>query len=106
MLLIRLCFIVCAVFLCDCVSAQDLRQTQLNKLVDSIRSYNDGRAVEKIYAQLDKPHYLSTDTIWFKAYVFEAALLKNSTRSGLMYIEIATDSNKVVKRMMVPVLFL
>ncbi|SKB81281.1 carboxypeptidase-like regulatory domain-containing protein [Daejeonella lutea] len=83
-------------------SAQDLRQSQLNTLVDSIRSYNIARSIEKIYVQFDKPHYLSTDTIWFKAYAFDAAQLTNSTKSGLMYIEIATDSNKVVKRMMLP----
>ncbi len=85
------------------LSAQDLRQTEITKLVDSIRSYNSNRAIEKIYVQLDKPHYLSSDTIWFKSYVFNAADLKYSAKSGLMYVEIASDSNKVIKRMMLPV---
>lgn len=97
------CFFLLLGFFQSSVSAQDLRQTQLNTLVDSIRSHNDRRSIEKIYAQLDKPHYLSSDTIWFKAYVFDAALFKNSKKSGIMYIEIATDSNKVVRRMMLPV---
>ena len=38
------------------------------------------------------------DTIWFKAYVFNAASHLLSSRSGLLHVDIATDSNRVVKQ--------
>jgi hypothetical protein len=82
--------------------AQDVRQSEITKLADSIRSYNSHRAVEYIYVHLDKSHYLSTDTIWFKSYLFKASDLNYSAKSGLMYVEISSDSNKVIKRMMLP----
>ncbi|MES3016837.1 MAG: carboxypeptidase-like regulatory domain-containing protein [Bacteroidota bacterium] len=102
MLFYRYCLLILLLAAINPVHAQDIRQSQLNTLVDSIRSYNENRSIEKIYVQLDKPHYLSSDTIWFKAYVFDAEQLKNSIKSGLTYVEIATDSNKVVKRIMLP----
>ncbi|HZY38615.1 MAG TPA: carboxypeptidase-like regulatory domain-containing protein [Mucilaginibacter sp.] len=57
---------------------------------------------EKFYLQLDKPYYALGDTIWFKAYLLNA-LLTPSTKSGIMYIDIATDNDKVVKQYRFPV---
>lgn len=58
---------------------------------------------EKIYLQLDKNSYTPGDTLWFKAYLFNAPTLNLSAKSGLMYVSIVTDSNVVVKRQRLPV---
>jgi hypothetical protein len=58
---------------------------------------------EKLYLQFDKPYYAVGDTLWFKAYLFNAAYLTASDKSGLMYIDIANDSNKVIKQYKLPV---
>jgi len=60
-------------------------------------------APEQLYIHTDKPNYTSGDTLWFKAYLFNAALLEASAKSGVLYVEIANDTNKVIKRIKLPV---
>src|SRR5690606_17465552 len=85
-------------------SGQTSVQTGIDSLVSSLKTYNERLAIEKIYVQTDKPEYFSTDTIWFKAYLLDAARLSSAPKSGLLYVEIASDdSSTVVKRMMLPV---
>ncbi len=79
------------------ISDADL--VRLIKLQDSLRTR---RPVEKLYLHTDKNVYAVGDTIWFKGYLFDADYLKYSSRSGLMYVELATDT-AVVFRRMVPV---
>jgi hypothetical protein len=101
---IGLMIILSLLFLSGESKAQSSPHTELSRLVDSVKTFYESRAIEKLYLQLNKPEYLSGDTIWFKAYLLDAILLKNVQKSGLMYIEIASDSNKVVSRIMVPLL--
>jgi hypothetical protein len=61
------------------------------------------RPAEKLYLQLDKPCYAVGDTIWFKAYLFYAPTLALSAKSGIMYVDIASDSNTFVKHYRLPV---
>ena len=86
------------------VQAQNRIHTELSSLVDSIKTFYESRSIEKLYLQLDKPEYITGDTIWFKAYLLDAIHLKNVQKSALMYLEIASDSNKVVSRIMIPLL--
>ena len=58
---------------------------------------------EKLYLQTDKPDYIAGDTIWFKAYLFNAPSFLLSAQSGILHIDIANDSNKVVKQYLIPV---
>ena len=58
---------------------------------------------EKLYLQTDKPDYITGDTIWFKAYLFNAPSFLLSAQSGILHIDIANDSNKVVKQYLIPV---
>ncbi len=61
------------------------------------------KPIEKLYLQFDKPYYAIGDTIWFKAYLFNAAYFTASDKSGIMYLDIANDSSKIVKQYSVPV---
>jgi hypothetical protein len=58
--------------------------------------------IEKLYLQFDKPYYALGDTIWLKAYLLNPYLTA-SDKSSTMYIDIANDSNKVVKQYKLPV---
>ena len=73
-------------------------------IIKSVTTFTESRASEKIYLQTDKPYYAAGDTLWFKAYLFNAAYLNEPTKSGIAYIEIANDQNRVVKRLMVSML--
>ncbi|WP_299514669.1 hypothetical protein [Mucilaginibacter sp.] len=52
---------------------------------------------EKLYLHLDRAWYKPGDTIWYKAYLLNENL-SASIQSGLLYIEMRNDSNRVVKR--------
>jgi len=58
---------------------------------------------EKIYLQFDRASYLPGDTIWFKVYLFNASFLSPTTQSGILYIDVAGDDNKVLTQFKLPV---
>ena len=74
----------------------------VNNLITSINNDRERLPVEKLYLQTDKPAYVQEDTIWFKAYLFNADYFTASTRSGLLYVELDDENNKCVKRIMLP----
>jgi hypothetical protein len=99
----RLIFcIICSLFF-KTVGAQIVSANDLVKITAAADSFRNSHPVEKLYVQFDKPYYTPGDTIWFKAYLFNASFLGPSKNSGILYIELANDSNKVIKRMMLPV---
>lgn len=73
-------------------------QIKVRTLVDSIDQVTKQWAAEKVYLHTDKPYYNIGDTIWFKAYVLDRALLASTTKSGLLYVELYNDSAEVVRR--------
>jgi hypothetical protein len=75
----------------------------LDSLIKSAESFRKQLPIEKLYLRLDKPGYTQGDTIWFKAYLFDADYFKSSPRSGLLYVEL-DDNNRPIKRMMIPVI--
>jgi len=93
------CFSI--VLLMLCVRAQSQSVSSVKQQINAISAYNAAHTPEKIFIQTDKQNYIKADTLWFKAYVFDAATLGAPTKSGLMYIEIADANNRVVNRNMV-----
>src|ERR1700761_7237379 len=93
-------------FLCSHFTAfsqvKTLQETLL-QITDHSDSIINKYPAEKLYVQFDKPGYVQGDTIWFKAYLFNAPLHLLSSRSGLLHVDIATDSNKVIKQYLFPV---
>src|SRR5689334_3925274 len=88
---------------CNLSYGQSDKQLSLLKFTassDSLISKNGG---EKLYIQFDKPYYVLGDTIWLKAYQFNAPTYLLSSRSGLLHIDIANDSNKIVRQYLLPV---
>jgi len=71
--------------------------------LSAVAGQRDRMPIEKLYLQLDKPYYALGDTLRFKAYLLNADFLKPSLKSGLLYVELDDNTNKCVKRMMVPV---
>jgi hypothetical protein len=65
----------------------------INNLISAAGNYQQSRQPEKLYLQLDKLNYNLNDTLWLKAYLFNAATLKASAKSSIVYIEISDESN-------------
>jgi len=57
---------------------------------------------EKIYVHFDKSVYLSSDTIWFKAYLTNASSNGYSQVSGLIYAEIIDEKGEVMNTLALP----
>src|SRR6202789_4503927 len=93
-------FLICSASLFAQQKVSDAGLVRLIKQQDSLQQH---LPVEKLYLQTDKAVYTVGDTIWFKGYLFNANYLRFSSRSGLMYVELANDSNETVFRRMVPV---
>lgn len=72
---------------------------------DASSAKDSSLPVEKLFLHFDKPYYTTGDTMWFKAYLFEAAFLNASDKSGLFYLEIADERNRLVQRVMLPLKF-
>lgn len=56
---------------------------------------------EKIYVQTDKPHYVSGDTIWFRAYLVDACTHTPSALSNFVYADLLDPHDQLVDRIKV-----
>jgi hypothetical protein len=86
-------------------SAQESHRDVINQVITTVNTFNTKKAIEKLYLQTDKPAYMPGDTLRFKAYLLEAPYLRVAEKSGILYVEIANDSNRVVKRAMLPLYY-
>jgi hypothetical protein len=98
-----LTFLLICFFKLSVYSQSDNLQAALLKLKATSDSTNKNAAPEKLYMQFDKPYYAVGDTIWFKAWLINGPTYLLSAKSGLLHIDIATDSNKVIKQFLLPV---
>jgi hypothetical protein len=85
--------------------AQEQPVKGLKQVINTISTYNTILDPEKIFVQLDRPAYNSGDTLWFKASVFNASTLSTGSKSGLMYLELYDENNKLITRNMVPLYY-
>jgi len=89
--------IICSLFFRAEVSAQAVSKNDLLKITAAADTFRNQHPIEKLYLQLDKPYYAVGDTIWFKAYLLNDYLIP-SDKSRIINIDIANDSNKVIKQ--------
>lgn len=94
-LLLSTCFAV------TMVNAQ-APQAGIRGVISKIDTFNSHMPGEKLYLQMDKPYYAVGDTVWFKAYLLNSRL-NYSPLSSRLYVELVNDSNKIVKRIAIPV---
>jgi hypothetical protein len=73
------------------------------EVVKAMKALQQRMPAEKLYVHTDKPYYNLGDTIWFKAYLFDAATLAASKRSGLLYVELNDDTAEAVRRVSIPI---
>lgn len=78
-------------------SEEDFIQFISNKL----NKYRGTLPVEKAYLHLDKPYYVTGDTLWFKAYLTEGSLHLADSASNLLYVDLIeqrSGRNAALKR--------
>ena len=72
------------------------------RIKNYIQTYSVNYGPEKIYIHQDKFHYLPGETLWLAAYVVNAASLHPTQKSGVLYVDLVTDSNQPVKSLTLP----
>jgi len=83
------------------VDRKFIADTLFARLVDRQDTLLKHQQPEKLYLQTDKNTYGLLDTLWFKAYLFNATSLQASSKSNIVYIEISDESNLVQIRRLV-----
>jgi len=73
------------------------------KIETALDSFNRKLTPEKLFLHTDKTNYTTEDTIWIKGYLLNGINHKYSTISGLVYVEVISDSLKIVKSISMPV---
>jgi len=71
----------------------------INRNIRALQSYADAKPIEKVHLHLDRQLYFPGDTIWFKAYVVLGAEHKLSALSGILYAELISPKDTVIKRL-------
>jgi uncharacterized protein YfaS (alpha-2-macroglobulin family) len=68
-----------------------------NHLVSTLRKTQEQYPQEKVYLHFDKPYYVAGETIWFKAYLFDASYHTLDSASRVLYVDlIHSATGKVV----------
>ena len=71
---------------------QNGQQNYILSFFSTIESYHE----EKLWLHLDKPYYGAGDTIWFRAYLTDAATLCSDTLSNYIYVDLFDRKNKLI----------
>jgi hypothetical protein len=94
-----------ALLMASCLIAPAFAQrdtVSLNTIIAKTAKYVSSFPIEKVYLHLDKPYYAAGDTIWFKAYV-TVDKHQPSNLSSIVYVDIATNQDSLVKQIKLPV---
>jgi hypothetical protein len=92
----RLLFLSC--ILCSTAALAQTDSSFLTKAVGNLKTTYGTKPVEKVYLHLDKPNYIPGDTVWFKAYTVVGKTHALSALSGVLYVELISPRDSVVKR--------
>ncbi|HOX82415.1 MAG TPA: hypothetical protein PLS08_05255, partial [Chryseolinea sp.] len=72
------------------------QQSNLDNLTKSFDLYRTQILQEKIYLHIDRPSYLTGETLWFKVYLTDATIHKPSEVSKVAYVEFIDGTNSSV----------
>ena len=71
-------------------------QSQMDDLLNTIQTYSDEKAPDKVYIQTDKPYYTSGEDIWIKTVLVNGISHLQSEKSKIVYLELLDPSDEVV----------
>ena len=90
--ILLLAYVVLSVFIPLHVMSNDDTIEHLEQYALHINRFNSIYPQEKAYLHIDNRSYYVGDTIWFKAYVMNAATLHPTQTSGVLYVELLNES--------------
>lgn len=67
----------------------------LEELLQKIETFHQNKQEERVYVQTDKPFYKPGETIWFSAYMRDAADFKSSDMSDVLRVELLNPKGTI-----------
>ena len=83
--------------------AADDPASRLMRYAGNIYQFNSIYPQEKVYIQFDNTSYYNGETIWFKAFVVNAATLKQS-QSKVLYVDLLSPDGVLLKQQKLPII--
>ncbi|WP_137759723.1 hypothetical protein [Pontibacter sp. SGAir0037] len=91
------------IMLCLCFVSNALGQSRSTSgIVQSFDKYRLKALQEKLFLHLDRPAYISGETLWFKAYTVDGDLHKPLDISKVAYVEVLNAENTPVLQAKIP----
>ncbi len=84
------------------LSAFTLKDDPFAALLKKLEEFAKKYPQEKVHLHLDRPYYAVGDDIWFKAYVVDSRTNMPSTISNILYVELISEQNIVVRQAVLP----
>ncbi len=72
----------------------------LDKIISQLNSFRQNYPQEKIYLQLDKPFYVTGDTLYFKTYLVNAEKNEPGGVSGIVHLDILDQEEHLLKNIL------
>ena len=97
----RICFISLLLLLCiQDVFTQDLLVVKTDSMnIENLFSQQLSYfPQEKIHLQTDRGIYMSGETLWFRAHLVDALMLKQANASRYVYVELVNPLGNLVER--------
>jgi len=91
-----ICFLLFCLGTGFCTQAQTNDSTRLAVVAAKLEQQTNAHPVEKVYLHLNKPAYNRGDTIWFKGYLTIGAHHLPSALSGILYVDLIDNNEKIV----------
>lgn len=64
----------------------------LEKILTQLEKFRNTVPQEKVYLHFDKPYYMAGETVWFKAYLFDASNHRIDSVSRVLYVDLVNES--------------
>ena len=78
--------------------SQPPEDTLMQRIARQLSTYYTAARGEKAYLHLDRPVYATGETIWFSAYVVDAAQHRLDSVSQVLHVDLVSSDRKVVAR--------
>ena len=86
-------------FILSAVNAFAQSDSVLQRNIRALETYSAMHPIEKAHLHLDRQLYFPGDIIWFEAYVVAGTEHKLSVLSGILYAELISPKDSVIKRL-------
>ncbi len=92
----RFTYLIFLVFVVVSIGEVDAQQSELDTIQRRFKDHREKLLQEKIYVHVDRPHYITGETMWFKVFYTDGIQHKPLQLSRVCYLEVVDGSGNAV----------